>query len=213
MVVAGDAELTSAVNGRVYRRSAAWPVAARLSQQDVRRDAARVRDDREGGALEGVTRLYRDEYVTGGLDDARFTTLRTFPGKPGFFIANGRMMASPTSDYQYVQYRRIMDVACGINYLAMLDFLNDDAVRVNATNGFIHEVDARAIEAAVEAKLRSELTDKDRVSNVQVIIKRDANILSTQTLTETVRVTPRGYAKFIEANIGFYNPALSAQAA
>jgi len=95
----------------------------------------------------------------------------------------------------------------------MLPFLSDDAYRVDAATGYINEVDARAIEAAVEAKLRAELTDRDRVTDVQVTIKRDQNMLSTLTLTETVRVIPKGYAKYIETNIGFLNPALMPKAA
>lgn len=213
MVAAGYEELVSAVSGRVYKRSAAWPISTRIAQQDVRRDAARFRGDKEGGALPGVVKLYRDEYATEALDVARFATLRTYPGVPGFFITNGRMMASLSSDFQYVQFRRLMDLACAVNYLAMLEYLNDDALRVDAITGFINEVDARAIEAVVTGKLEAELTNRNRVSSAQVILKRDSNILSTLTLTETVRIVPKGYSKFIDANIGFFNPALQPKVA
>ena len=204
-VAAGYCELVA--NGKVMKRNCAWPVAARIASQDIRRDVARTRQDREGGPLKGVTSIYRDEFVTEGLDTARFITLRTYAGKNGFFVTNGRTMASGGSDYQYLQYRRLMDRACTINYAELFNYLNDDAVRVDA-KGLILEADARSIETKVNAALAADLTSKQRVSATSVTVTRDNNILSTQTLKTKVRIRPKGYAKFIETDIGFENPAL-----
>lgn len=206
MVAAGFCELVA--NGRVLKRNAAWPLAARVSKQDIRRDLARTRQDDEGGPLQGVTRLYRDEYATPGLDDARFATLRTYAGISGFYVGNGRMMANLGSDYQFVQFRRLMDRACTINYQALFPLLNDDVVRVDAA-GLIVEVDARAIESRVNAQLAAEMTNRRRVSASSVVVIRDNNILSTQVLRTKVRLRPVGYAKNIETDIAFENPALS----
>ena len=206
MVCAGTCELVA--NGKVLTRNAAWPVAARISRQDIRRDLARTKQDDEGGPLPGVTRLYRDEFATQGLDDGRFTTLRTWPGKAGFYVTNGRMMATAGSDFQFVQYRRLMDRACAINYDALFPLLNDDVVRVDDA-GIIVEQDARAIETKVNAQLAADLTNRDRVSATSCTVIRDNNILSTQTLRTKVRIRPKGYAKFIESDIGFENPALT----
>ena len=38
-------------------------------------------------------------------------------------------MANGGSDYQFLQYRRLMDRACTINYAELFNYLNDDAVR------------------------------------------------------------------------------------
>lgn len=35
------------------------------------------------------------------------------------------------------------------------------------------------------------------------------NILSTNTLTVSIRITPLGYTEFIEIDAGFRNPALA----
>lgn len=205
-VAAGFCELVA--NGKVLKRNAAWPIVARISSQDIRRDVARVREDREGGPLKGVTKLYRDEFTTHALDAARFCTLRTYAGKNGFFVTNGRTMASSSSDYQYLQFRRLMDRACTVNYGAMFPYLNDDVVRVDE-NGLILEEDARAIETKVNGLLKADLTSKQRVSATSVRVTRDNNIISTQTLKTKVRIRPKGYAKFIETDIGFENPALA----
>jgi hypothetical protein len=205
-VAAGYCELVA--NGKVMKRNSAWPVAARIASQDIRRDVARTRQDKEGGPLKGVTKLYRDEFVTEALDAARFITLRTYAGKNGFFVTNGRTMANGGSDYQFLQFRRLMDRACTINYAELFNFLNDDVVRVTDT-GTILEADARAIESKVNAALTADLTSKNRVSATSVTVTRDNNILSTQTLKTKVRIRPKGYAKFIETDIGFENPALA----
>jgi hypothetical protein len=205
-VAAGCCELVS--NARVMKRNAAWPVVARIAAQDIRRDAARTRQDREGGPLAGVTKLYRDEFVTEALDAARFITLRTYAGKNGFYVTNGRTMAAAGSDYTYLQFRRLMDRACTINYGELFNYLNDDEIRLKP-DGTILELDARAIETKVNAQLKADLTSKNRVSATYTVVTRDNNILSTLTLRTKVRIVPKGYSKFIETDIGFANPAIA----
>jgi hypothetical protein len=205
-VAAGYCELVA--NGKVLKRNAAWPAVARMASQDIRRDLARVRQDKEGGPLKGVTKLYRDEFATEGLDAARFITLRTYAQQNGFYITNGRTMANGGSDYQYLQFRRLMDRACTVNYGNVFQYLNDDELRVTDT-GTILDADAKAIETKVNGALFADLTAKKRVSTTFVTVTRDNNILSTMTLKMKVRLRPKGYSKFIEADIGFENPALT----
>ncbi|MFN7135503.1 MAG: DUF2586 family protein, partial [Myxococcales bacterium] len=159
------------------------------------------------GPVPGVTKLYRDEQVTPALDAARFCTLRTIVGRQGFYVTNGRLMAPSGSDYRFIHLRRVMDRACQVTHNGLLQFLNE-SVRVDAETGFIDDRDARAIEAYIEGQLNAALTAPGHASSVEVLVKRDENILSTQTLTATVRVVPLGYAKSIQADVGFTNPAL-----
>jgi len=205
-VAAGSCEIVA--NGKVMKRNAAWPVVARIAAQDIRRDVARVRQDKEGGPLKGVTKIYRDEFVTEALDAARFITLRTFAGQAGFYPTNGRTMANAGSDFVFLQYRRLMDRACTVNYNELFNYLNDDEITVDDV-GHIVETDAVAIETKVNGALTADLTSKKRVSKTSMTVTRDNNILSTQTLRTKVRIRPKGYSKFIESDIGFENPALS----
>lgn len=209
-VVAGYCELLA--NGKQMKRSFAWPAAARRMAQTPNRDLARTAPDKQGGALPGVVRLYRDEYLTPGLDDARFTTGRTYPGQAGFFVANGRTMAAVGSDFQLLQHRELMDVACAENYAALFPYLNDDTFAVDRDTGYIDELDARRVESKVNAKLATRLVSPKWVSEVASTITRDNNMLSTNTLKTRVRIVPRPYAKSIESEIGFYNPALNPSA-
>lgn len=207
-VVAGYCELFA--NKSQMKRSAAWPALARRMAQTPNRDLARTAPGSQGGALPGVVKLYRDEYLTPGLDDARFTTLRTHPGQPGFHVGNGRTMASLTSDFQLLQFRELMDVACTENYSALFPYLNDDLFDVDTETGFIDEVDARTVDSKTTALIRSAIVTNKWTTDASSRVVRDNNILSTMTLKTRVRIIPRGYAKHIETEIGFYNPALAA---
>jgi hypothetical protein len=203
MVCAGFEELVSAVDGRIYKRPSAWPIVARLMSSVVSRDPGYVGD----GPLEGLVSLYRDETKTPALDAARFATLRAFRGVPGFFVTRGRMMAAVGSDFADATNRQVLDVASRVAYEALLNYVNIDLL-VNQTTGFIVEREARRIEAKVLSLLRAAVISPGDASAVEFVFKRNENILSTQTLRAKTRVIPKGYARFIENEIAFLNPAL-----
>lgn len=208
-VVAGFCELVG--NNKIMKRHVAWPLCARRMAQTPQRDLARTANGADGGALPGVRKLYRDEYVTPGLDDARFSTARTWPGEPGFFAGGGRLMYAPGSDYQKLQYRELMDIACTENYRALFPYMNDDdAVDVDLETGLIEEESARRVEKKVDALLAIALTEKRWVTSVSSTIKRDESIISTSTLKTKVRIVPKAYVGNIETEIGFSNPAFRA---
>lgn len=199
---AGFAELMA--NNRIMKRSAGTVAAARLSQQRISRDLGRTKPDSEGGPVKGVTKLYRDEFTTPGLDDYGFTTLRTFPGKPGFYITHGRMRPPAGSDYKFIQYRRVMDRACTLNYETLFPHLNDDDFLANP-DGTIHEISARNLESEVNAVFRAQLIAERHVNDAYMVVNRTINVVSTQKLKTKVRIQPKPYAKFIETEIGFEN--------
>jgi hypothetical protein len=204
---AGYEDLSSPISGRTYKRGAAWVESARLAAIPISEHPGRV----ASGPVLGVSNLYRDENATPALDAARFTTLRRIIGRQGFYITNGKTMAPAGSDFQEVQYLRVMNKACALTRNALLQFLNS-SLRINA-DGTINENDARGIEDYVTAALRAGITQTGDASAVLVQVNRTDNILSTKTLRVKTRVTPLGYAEFIEEEIGFYNPALVPAAA
>ena len=202
-VFAGDAATVSPATGRIVRRSGAWTLSARLASVSIAEDAGKFLT----GAVGGVTAIYRDEQATPGLDAARFATYRTFLGIPGYYFTGAYTMALVTSDFHLLQNRRVMDEACTITRRAMLNYLNA-GVLVNK-NGTIQEKVAKSIEAAVNRKLNDGLiaTNPANASAASIVVSRTENIVSTGKLPVTVRVTPLGYARDIEVNIGFQSPA------
>lgn len=205
MVCGGFAEIVSARSGRIYKRPQAWWDVARIMSVAVSRDPGAVAD---GPADASVASLYRDERKTEALNDARFTTMRTFVGRPGFYITNGKMMAAAGSDFAHVTARQVLDVACRVTYDALLEYVNFDLLIDD--DGNIVETEARRIEKRVLGLLRTALITPRDASKVEFTLQRDGNILSTQTLVGQTRVVPKGYARFITNEIGFKNPALEA---
>ncbi len=213
-VAAGFERLTSPLTGAIAKRPSAWPFMARISSVAVSEDPGYV----ARGALPGVQSLFRDERVTPGLDAARFTTLRSFPQRPGFYVTSGEMMETPGGDFALIQFVRVMNKACTVAYNSLLNFLNT-SVRVNAANvtapsvpGGIQEKDARRIEATVAFALNNAITQPGDCSSLSVHVDRTVNILSTHSLSVTISVVPLGYAKAISVTIGFSNPALQLSA-
>jgi hypothetical protein len=201
----GFENLTSAITGAAPKRPISWSSTSRAASVPPKEDLGRVKS----GSLKGVQAISRDEFATQGMDSQGFTTVRTIVGKTGYFLTTGRLRTQVGSDFSLIQYRRVMDIASAAVRAAQLEYLNDD-VRVNKTTGLILEQDAKSIESFIEAQLRLAVTQPGYASDCSVQVDRTVNILSTQRLSVKYRVIPLGYAKYIDGEIGFFNPALQA---
>lgn len=206
--IAGFCELLA--NNKLLKRSAGTVVAARLSQQRISRDLGRTKPDTEGGPIQGVTKIYRDEGTTPGLDDYGFTTLRTYAGQRGFYITHGRMRVAAGSDFKFTQYRRVMDRACAITHSTLFPHLNDDEF-ITKADGTLDELDARNLESELNSALRNGLVSERHVSDAYCVVNRQENMAQTLKLKVKTRIRPKGYAKFIEEEIGFENVSLRPQ--
>lgn len=205
VVAAGFCRLTSPISLAQYKRPASFVVGARASAVDPSEDLGKVAT----GACPGVTYLYRDESLTPGLDVARFTTLRTLVGQSGFFITQGKLFALTTSDYQLLQYGRVMDIASRGARQGGLHFLNDDLF-VDKTTGFLDAVEANDIDNYISSVISALIIQPGFATSLTVAVSRTEPILSTQRMPIVVRVIPKGYSKFIDINIGLRNPAVQA---
>ena len=205
LVAFGTPRITSATDGRLALRSAAWTIAARCTRAPVGEDLGRV----ASGPCAEVQLLSSadDARVDPAADTARFATLRTHIGLSGIYITQGLMMSATGSDFRYVQARRVIDKACATTRSRLLRYLNS-SVRVNA-NGTIDEVDARNIESDVTTTLRDALVGPGDATAATATIDRTTNVVATSKIVVRVRVTPRGYLKTIEAEIAFQNPAVA----
>lgn len=210
---AAACRVPSGVSGRNYRRSPLFPLAvAQSCSEEV--DVA----DANRGALTGVSirdkngnLMEHDEAATPGLDDLRFTVLRTIDGYPGVYVNKPRIFSTPGSDFELIPHRRVMNLAKRTLRAYFIRRLNRP-VRIGP-DGFILEADALEIEGGALALLRSALLSAPKASDVQFTLSRTDNLLSTKTLTGTARIIPLAYPEFIDIEIGFYNPALTTLAA
>lgn len=186
------------------RRSILTPYASRVASNKISTDPARV----SSGALTGVLSIRDDEFRSPLLDAEKFVTLRTWQGRPGFYVTNGWMRAAPGSDFQYIQHRLCMDVACEVVVAQQADFVSK-GFRTNP-DGTINDGDAATAEAKVKAALKAELISpsneegtQGHVSNFGYSIDRTNNVLVSAALNTTTKIRPLAYPKTIATEIGF----------
>lgn len=129
------------------------------------------------------------------LDDARFVTFRTYEGFPGHYVNDGRIMAAPTSDYQQVETRRVVDKAARQVRIAALRFHKGPATPAGLA----------AFQAALQVPLGAMQADGE-ILGAQVVIPPGQNILSTGRLRARLRITPVPIMREIEVEIGLENP-------
>lgn len=195
---AGDEKLTSPLNGLGFRRNNGWSSIARALDNEASQNIGFV----QLGGVPGVTELYRDEDATPGLDAARFVTMRTFPGVPGFYITDGHTMALTTSDYSRLTNARVVDLGCGLARTAAIPQVNGKIP--TTTGGVITELKAQQIEALVQNSLDTGLvtTEPQNAVASRVVVNRTHNILSDGNLILNVGIQPFAYARLITVNIG-----------
>lgn len=213
IVIAGDGEIVSKLTGRVHKRNVAQVVEPRIAALAPSDHPGYV--DRGQGALAASLRsIYRDEAQLQTLSDARFTTVRTWDGYPGFFVCEFWTMATPGSDYAPGMNRRVMDKIARIGRRAAIGYVSLSKLQVepatlngqaNPRKGYIRESQARDFEAAINAELRA-LEGVDTSDAPTVTMRRDEDILATGTVTFAYRATPYGYARQIVSSFGFSNP-------
>ena len=212
-VCAGTAKIISGVSGRQYRRPPSFWVAPAHAVKSQEVNLANVKAGRMDGVIitdsDGNPDDH-DESTNPGLDDARFLVLRTWEGRPGVYINRPRLLSTPTSDYQLIPHRRIMNLAKTIIRAYLEERVNEE-ILVDSTTGYILEEEALEIEAGANAALRGSLMAKPKASGASFTLSRTDNLLSTSTINCTCRVVPLAYPEFIEVEIGFENPAIQAR--
>lgn len=200
-VVAGRGSIPERHTGLQSERNGAGVYVGRLMSIPVQRAAGRVRD----GALPGIAAL-PDGYTSAhaaALDGAGFVTFMQYIGLSGVYVANARMLAEPTSDFQHAEHRRVMDKACQQVRIAALAHVHDDIP--GAGEG--QELAFRAMEAYLRQPL-DEMAANQEITSGRVTIPRDQNILAAERIRIRVGVVPRGYLREIAVVIGFENPFL-----
>jgi hypothetical protein len=210
-VCAGGAWVTSGIGYQKFFRPIGIPAACHIAFLSEEEDGAQI----DLGSLPGVSirdtngnPLHHDESVNPGLDDSRAITLRTWGSDvQGVYINNPRLLSAAGSDFEFIQHRRVMNIAKRALRLYFQRRLSKKIV-VDKLTGFIKETEAREIESGANAVLRAVLLQKPKASASLVTISRTDNLLSTKTLTVQATVTPLAYPKLINLNIGFRNPAL-----
>jgi hypothetical protein len=208
VVTAGFADIVENRSGQTEKMPIGRTVAPRIARNPVEVHLLRDVGDSTIDPLTDVVRLvpdgaaastgYHDEDKTPAGNAARCTTLRTITGVSGFYVTNGLTMASGTSDFQQLQYARIILKVARASYAYQVTQLAK-RVRINATTGKIDTKTRIAIQGAWESFIKASLGDAIGVCRV-LIAETDLN--ADPTIYAQVRVTVSGYALVWSSTIG-----------
>ncbi|QUO43455.1 DUF2586 family protein [Brevibacillus composti] len=135
------------------------------------------------------------------LDDAGFITARTFEGLPGFYITNGRMMAAPGSDFEFVEIRRTVDKAARLVRQASVRYVQSEADEDGLDNLLAN------ISAPLVAQMMSPAAPE--ISDFTLTIPEGQDIFSTRSLDVDLAIVPIPIMKWITVRLKLRNPMMS----
>jgi len=208
-ISAGYATTLDALWGANLIRSVAWMIGPRLAL--VRAVGVNGLADHPGRVLSGPLGgiddgdLVHDLRILTALDTGRFIGAQSLPGRGGYF-STATTRAAAGSDFTSVMNVRVVKESARLAVSILQDYLNS-SVRTIA-GGKIDPRDADAIDGRATAALAQDLVASGLASAVSAQVDRNANVLSTSTLSFKVRVQPLGYATTIDIDL-----SLSAQVA
>lgn len=213
-VFSGAAKIQSSVSFFQYRRSPAYAVAPVYASVSHEIDIAKILL----GPLPGVQIRdangnldEHDELEQPGLDDMMSTVLRTWDGRDGVYVNNPRIHSAVGSDFVYVQYRRVMNLARTALRSYLETRLSSEVV-VDAKTGFLVKSEADDIDSGANAALSAVLDGAPKASpslpsKPRFTVHRNDNVLATSLIRYDMRIIPLGYIKFLDGESGFNNPA------
>ncbi len=181
----------------------------RVASVGVQRNIGRVKD----GALAPVTmwlgtaKIDESQSAVSAVHGKGYIVPRKHVGRSGYYFANDPMATDPTEDYATLANRRVIDKAYRIAYDTMLDMLLDD-IECN-TDGTIQTAVAKSWQQTVENAVNQQMTASGELSadesgtGAKVYIDETQNLISTSKVVVTLKVQPRGYARYIDVNLGF----------
>jgi hypothetical protein len=146
--------------------------------------------------------LVKDQ-STSALDTLRskgYAFMRKHVGNANTFHMDSFTSTAVTSDYSTIENNRTIDKATRGVRTFVLPSLNSP-LTINE-DGTLAEETIQNFKAAAESPLESMEIDGE-VSAFEVLIDPAQNVLSTSKLVITIKIIPRGVARFIEINIGF----------
>jgi hypothetical protein len=209
MACAGFAEVVNDRTGQIEKRSSARVIVPRIARNPIAIHLARDAADSDLDPLPDVDELvpsgaasstgYYDEDKTPSLNAAHFSTLRTISGRAGFYVTNGLTMAADTSDFQQIQYLRIILKAARAWYKYALTQLAR-RVAIDTSTGFIKTSFAKGIEDAGKAVILTSLGNQ--IAGARVLVNRADDLNADPTLRATIRVAVDSYIMTFESDIG-----------
>lgn len=209
VVCAGFANIVDDRSGKIEKKNIGRVVTHRIARNPIEVHLLRNVGDTDIDPLPDVhTPLvppgsvaasgYHDEDKTPGLNAARCTTLRTIAGTPGIYITNGLTMAPGTSDFQQLQYLRIVLKVARAWYAYTVGELAR-RIRADLATGLMDSKMRISLQASGETEVKNSLGDAIR--GVRAVIT-PTNLNANPTIFAKLRTVVDGYALVWSSQIG-----------
>lgn len=182
----------------------------RLASQPVMRNVGRVKT----GALpiiNGYIGTQTVEAATGDiavLHGKGYITLRQHVGKAGYYFTDDPTATAATDDYSQLSLGRVIDKAIFLAYTVYVEELLDE-VLIDPNTGQISTAQAKYLQTIVESAINVAMTANNEISGVAAQVDPSQNVLSTSKIVVKLRITPVGYTRTIEIDLGFVNPSIA----
>lgn len=182
----------------------------RLATDPVMRKPGRVKT----GAIPVTAGYFSDgTKVTRGvadtLDTLGWVVMTPYPQRSGLYWGVDNTCASADDDFSTIVNRRVIDKAMLIAYDTYITEIMDE-IKVDPETGELDPGVVAYYQGKIDNAVAMLMTAGGEISGATSYINPAQNILSTGKLVVKLSIVPVGYAKTIEVNLGFTNPALTA---
>lgn len=130
------------------------------------------------------------------LHDAGFITFMHRPGSAGYFFGVDNMCSK--DDYHILVHGRVIDKVQRIAVEAYQPYV-ENGIRMEQ-DGSINATEAADIEAALKAAILAAMSEQ--ISQVEVNVPLNQDVINTSSLSVEVKVMPLGYLSWITVNLG-----------
>lgn len=212
----GEANRVGVVIGQVMEGESAYGslaavIAGRIAKIPVQRHIGRVKDGAlkiDSATIDGTVDIQDADIDT--VNAKGYITLTTHVGRSGYYVCDDPLATAEGDDYHSLARRRVVDKAYRIAYDTLLNYLNDE-VPCNSDGTLVAAV-AKSWEADVVSAIANAMTSNGELSTdpgdskdkgVVCEVDREQNVVSTGKVRVGIGVKPYGYAKYIEATLGF----------
>lgn len=176
----------------------------RLAADPIKRSPGRTRT----GALVLESAYIGSEDVedietkVGAIHDKGYITIREVPTKAGFFFSDSPTATGDDDDYPTLPQGRVIDAVHIRSFAKYMDEVLDE-INVD-DNGYLSPAYVKDLESTIEDAVNGDLSDQ--YSKFDLTLDPKQNIISSPKVKVKMSVTPVGYAKAFEVELGINNP-------
>ena len=189
-------------------------VAERASYSDLSENLGRFLS----GPLRGVTRITHNERFLVSFTDAdRIGTLKTHDGEGGFFVTNGYISSSPSSDFKFFDWGLVLDEISETVHDALNQWTLESLDAKTDGTGQLDDADAERVQSSVQIPLHARIMDppnksgtKGHCSDVTFTVDKTTDFLTTGEIYGYVLAVPRRPVEDMITQVGFVRRLASA---